>query len=136
MSSTMMIRYMGADHARRFVIQRSDDKFWTGHGWSDILDNAKVFTDHKEAQTTVSAIQYKQWQGKPVRKFKVEVEITLVGDDIDNISQEQLAVFLAKAVRIDVETSIYGDGPVDGTFVQAQMKLKTLEEKSSQGKRF
>jgi len=136
MKNTMMIRYMGADHARRFVIQRGDDKFWTGSGWNAVLDNAKVFADHKEAQITVAAIQHKQWKDKPVRKFKVEVEVTLVGDDIENIPQEQLAVFLAKAVRIDVENSVHGDGPVEGTLVQAQMKLKTLEEKPSTGDRF
>lgn len=122
------VRYIGADHARRFVLQRADYKFWTGDGWDAILHNAKVFYDHGAAQNACAAIQYERFKGKPLRAFRIELAVTLVGDAVEYISQEALARYIAEAVRIDVENSLYGDGPVEGSFVQARLLLKTLEE--------
>jgi hypothetical protein len=127
-SDTLMVRYTGTDENRRFVIQRGDFSYWTGEKWSKILDNAKVFNDHKSAQTTCSALQYQRYKGKPIRTFKVEVSLTLAADDVANITPQQLAEYLSKAMRLDVENSVFGDGPVDGSFVQARMKLTSLEE--------
>lgn len=133
---TLMIRYIGADHARRHVIQRGDCQYWTGDGWSMILDKAKVFGDHGEAATTVASLQYRQYKGKPVRVFKVEVGITLAADNVEKISLELLTKYIAAALRLDVENSVYGDGPVEGSFVQARMKLSSLEETPSAKKTF
>jgi hypothetical protein len=127
--AAVMIRYIGADHARRYVLQRGDYKFWTGHGgWSKILDCAKVFYDHGAAQKACAAIQYRQYEGKPLRTFKIELAVTLVADDVADISRESLVKYIAEALRIDVENSVYGDGPVEGSFVQARLRLETLEE--------
>lgn len=125
---TLMIRYMGPDHARQFVIQRGDDQFWTGGGFSRVLDTAKVFRDHKRAQAAVTAIQHRRYGDKPVRSFRLEVEVTLVADDADGVSRDVLIRFLADAMRIDFETSVFGDGPVEESLVQARVKLATLEE--------
>lgn len=133
---TLMVRYTGADHARRFVIQRGDGKFWTGEGYSKIMDSAKVFTDHKTAQTTCSALQYQKYKGKQMRTFKVEVSIALAADDVGSISPAVLAEYLSKALRIDMENSVHGDGPVEGSFVQARMKLSSLEETEPTRKKF
>jgi hypothetical protein len=126
--NAVTVRYMGADHARTFVLQRGDYAFWTGSGWDEILDNAKVFYTHQAAQKACAAIQYRQHRGKPVRTFTVEMTVTLAADDVQAVSHEALARFVAEAVRIDIENAVYGDGPVDGSFVQARLKLKTLEE--------
>jgi hypothetical protein len=122
------VRYIGADHARRFILQRADYKFWTGAGWSAALDNAKVFYDHGAAAQACAAIQYRQYKGKPLRTFKVELTVTLVADAVEDISRDALARYIAEAVRIDVENTVHGDGPVEGSFVQARLLLKTLEE--------
>ena len=110
----IMIRYMGADHARRFVIQRADHKLWTGKAWSKILDCARVFKDHTSAGKACVAIQHKRHRGKKLRTFRVEMTIALVAEEVEEISREALVKFLAEAVRIEVESSIHGDGPVDG----------------------
>jgi hypothetical protein len=133
---TLLVRYIGADHARRHVIQRGDGKFWTGEGWSKILDKAKVFVEHKDAQTACAALQYQQYKGKPIRSFKVEVNITLVADEVEEITQEQLTEYLSKSLRLDMENSVHGDGPVEGSFVQARMKLSSLEETEPTRKKF
>jgi hypothetical protein len=122
------VRYIGADHARRFILQRADYKFWTGDGWDAALDSAKVFYDHDTAAQACAAIQYRQYKGKPLRTFKVELAVTLVADAVEDISREALVRYIAEALRIDVENTVHGDGPVEGSFVQARLLLKTLEE--------
>ena len=53
-----------------------------------------------------------------MRTFKIEMAVTLVADNVEDISQEVLAQFIAEAVRIDVKKSSHSDGPVNGGFVQ------------------
>lgn len=77
----LRIRYIGSDFCRMYTIQRGDFKFWTGDGWSLILDKAKVYRDHGSAATAVSALQYQQYKGLPVRAFKMELSIILAADD-------------------------------------------------------
>ena len=126
--STLMIRYIGADHARRFIIQRGDFRYWTGDGFSKILDKAQVFHDHNAAGTTVAALQYQRYKGKPIRTFKLELAITLAADNVSEITQAQLEKFIIAAVQMEVDNGLHGDGPVEGSFVQARMKMATLEE--------
>lgn len=133
---TLMIRYISADHARRHVIQRGDGKYWTGEGFSKILDEAKIFKEHKVAQTACAALQYQQYKGKPVRTFKVEVHITLAADDVEEITQDKLLDYLLRSLRMDMENSVHGDGPVEGSFVQARMRLSSLEETEPTRKKF
>lgn len=132
----LMVRYFGADHNRYHCLQRSDGAFWTGTGWSRILDCAKVYRSHKDAQIACVALQRRQYGGKPMRTFKLEAIVALVADDVHEISQDQLAEFISKAVRLDVESSLFGDGPVEGSYVQLRLRLATLEETDSARKRF
>jgi len=127
---TVTVRFIGADHARRYCLQRADYKFWTGDGdgWDAALDNAKVFYDLDAAAQACAAIQYRQYRGKPLRTFKVELAVTLVADAVEDISREALVKYIAQALRIEVLNTVHGDGPVEGSFVRARLMLKTLEE--------
>ncbi len=127
-NNTLTIRYIGTDDNRQFLIQRGDHKFWTGSDWHKSFDKAKPFTDHKAAQLTCAAIQRRQYAGKPQRTFKIELSITLVADDVHKIDQKDLERYISKAMRIDMETAIYGDGPVADSLVKARVHLATLEE--------
>ena len=135
-NNALLIHYFGAAWNRYHCIQRAGGDFWTGDSWSRILDCAKIFREHREAQRECAVIQYQQYKGLPFRTFKIEMAITLVAADVRDISLEALAKFIAEAVRIDVANSIHGDGPVNGGFVQAQMKLSTLKETKPGRKRF
>lgn len=130
------IRYMGPDHARRYVLQRGDRTFWTGRGWNGVLDTARVFRDHRAAQRACRMIQNKELRGKPVRTFRVTVAITLVANAVETIPHDALVQFLADAVRIDLDNTVHGDGPVDGSFVRARMRLQTLTETDPRRKHF
>ena len=132
------VRYLGSDVASRlFCIQRGDSKYWTGDsGWSRILDNARIFHTHKAAQMTCAALQYQQYQGLPIRTFRIEVSITLAADEVETICKEDLADYIRSALRLDVANSDFGDGPVEGSFVQARMRMATLEETQATRKFF
>jgi len=134
--NTVLIRYFGADWNRYHCLQRGDGMFWTGEGWSSVLDCARTYRLHKDAQIACAALQRCQYGGKPMRTFKMEVVVALVADDVHEISTEQLAEFIGKAVRLDVESSLYGDGPVEDSFVQLQLRLATLEETQATRNRF
>ena len=132
----LRIRYIGPDFARMFTIQRGDFMYWDGDGWTKILDKAQVFHDHTAAGTTVAALQYQQYQGLPIRTFKLELSITLAADDVGAISQQQLARYIIDALRLEVENSVFGDGPVEESFVQARLQMASLEETVPNRKRF
>lgn len=135
--NAILIRYYGADWNRYHVLQRGSGEFWTGDGgWSPILDCAKVFRLHTDAQRACLALQRRQYGGKPLRTFNMKAVVALVADKVDEISMEQLAEFISRAVRIDIESSLYNDGPVDGSFVHVKLRLATLEETESARKRF
>jgi hypothetical protein len=134
--NAILVRYFGADWNRYHCLQRGDGHFWTGDGWSKILDCAKVYRQHRDAQRACVALQRQQYGGKPMRTFRLEVAVALVADDVHEINTEQLADFIGKAVRIDIESSVFNDGPVEGSYVQLQLRLATLEETDSARKRF
>lgn len=71
-----------------------------------------------------------------MRTFKMEAVVALVADEVQEIGIEQLTEFISCAVRIDIESSLYGDGPIEGSYVQLQLRLVTLEETESARKRF
>ena len=100
------------------------------------MDCAKIFRQHRDAQRECVALQRRQYGGKAMRTFRLEVAVALVADDVQDIAHEQLAEFITLAVRIKVESSQFGDGPVDGSFVQLRFRLKTLEETQTTRNRF
>ena len=124
----LRIRYIGSDSCRMYTIQRGDFKFWDGESWTKILDKAKVYRDHDAAATTVAALQYRQYKGLPVRAFKMELSFLVAADDVEGISLEQIKKFIANAIQISVDNGNHGDGPVDGSFIQARLHMATLEE--------
>ncbi len=134
--SALTIRFVGPDDKRKYLVQRGDFKFWTGDGFSRILDMAKVFRDHGEAATTLAALQYQQYKGLPVRAFKMELSFLLAADDVEGIGLEQIKTYIRTAFKLSVENSVHGDGPVDGSFVQARLHMATLEETVPRRTRF
>lgn len=77
------------------------------------------------------------YKGKPLRTFEVAVTVTLVADDVESIGEEDLRRFLAEFVRIDVDnTTPFGDGPVESSYVQLRMRLATLKETKPPRNRF
>jgi hypothetical protein len=134
--SIVLVRYCGAAANRFHVLQRGDGQFWTGDGWSRVMDCAAIFRSHKDAQRACAALARRRYGGKPMRTFRMEVAVALVADEVNDISEEQLSDFIAKAVRVDVENSLHNDGPIEGSFVELRLLLATLKETETTRKRF
>jgi len=135
-ASAILVRYFGSDCNRYHVLQRASGDFFTGDGWSRILDCAKISRKHGDAQRASAVLQRRQYGGLPMRTFRVEAVIALVARDVTNISDEQLADYIESAVRLEIESSQFGDGPVTGSYVQVQFRLATLEETKTTRERF
>jgi len=130
------IRYYGPDHHRMYCLQRANGEFWTGNGWSKILDCAKIYRRQRDAGRDCSRLQNRQYRGLPWRTFKVEMRVALVAEDVEVIGTDALAEYLAEAVVVTIENSVHGDGPVERSFVQTKILLATLEEIEPSRKRF
>ena len=126
--NALMIRYTGPDDAREYVIQRGDKMFWDGIEWVARIKNAKFFTEHKAAQVAVAALMYQRHKGKPSRKFKLTMTVTLSDAQVQNIAASDLLAWLGRALRVDIENSVYGDGPTDDSYVKAQIELDSFQE--------
>jgi len=134
--NAILVRYCGPDEKRVFCLQRADNMFWDGEGWVEGLNRAKLYNDHKTAQAACRVLQYDRHKGKPLRAFNVNMVVTLVADDVGSITKESLVKYIASALRLDLETSIYGDGPTDGSYVAARLQTHTLEETAPSRKKF
>lgn len=132
----IFIRYCGTSANRFHILQRGDGLIWTGDGWSRLMDCAKIFRSHKDAQRAYASLARQRYGGKPMRTFKLEVAVALVADDVNDIRQEQLADYISRAVRVDVENSIFDNGPIEGSYVELRLLLATLKETESARKRF
>lgn len=130
------LRYMGEDDNRRFILQRADGLIWNGGGWSRLIDDAFIFFKYDDAVVMYTALMQARYAGKPTRTFKLEVTLTLVADDVEGISLEAVRRYVADAVRIQTENSIFGDGPTENSFVHVRLEASKLKETRSGRKTF
>ena len=125
--NTLMIRYVGTDYNRTFLIQRGDGQFWTGNGFSVKESDAEIFDDKHKCQLTRNAIRHGQYAGQPVRTFTFKVSLTLVGHEAKDIDMEELTEFLMAAANLNIDAGAHGDGPRE-TMIELFMRFKTLRE--------
>lgn len=126
--TTLAVRYVGADHARRYLIQRGDGQFWTGDGFSPVQANAELFADKQGVQQTFRAMMFDEYRGKPMRTFRCEVEFVVVGEEVEGMDVEVLNDFLFKSIALNIDTATHGNGPMPGTYVLPQIRLAGLAE--------
>src|SRR4051812_31589651 len=81
----VFIRYCGTSANRFHVLQRGDGLIWTGDGWSRVMDCAKIFRSHKDAQVAYAALARQRYGGKPMRTFRMEIAVALVADNVEDI---------------------------------------------------
>lgn len=130
----LTIRFFGPDDRRRmYAIQRGDGAFWCGGRWSPVLDSATIFHSYNDAGVACRAIQRTRYRGKPVRRYRAEVMVELIGDDVADVTNGMLAEYLRRSVRIEVATTDHGDGPLAGTYSEVRLILATLREEPAEG---
>lgn len=123
----LMIRYIGTDFNREYLIQRGDGQFWTGNGFSKKQSDAEIFDDKNKCQLTRNAIRHRQYEGQPLRSFTFEVSLTLVGHEAKDIDTKELVEFLMAAANINIDAGAHGEGPRE-TMIELFMRFRTLKE--------
>lgn len=54
--------------------------------------------------------------------------VTLAATDVHSITKKQLIDYVVDAMRIDMETSVFGEGPTDDSYVQARVFIAGMKE--------
>lgn len=126
--TTLAVRYVGADHSRRYLIQRGDGEFWTGEGFSGVQNDAELFADKQQVQGVLRSIMFDKYRNKPMRTYQCEVTFTVIGDDVETMDPEVLNDFLFKSIVLNIDTGAHGNGPIPNTYVLPQIKLAVLNE--------
>lgn len=126
MKANVTVRYVGnEDFSRRFLLQRQDGKFYTGVGWTDRMDEARLYDKLAPAQKACNAILNRKYRAKPKRTFTLQLELTVRGTQ--RFSEDDLRRFLAQALHLNFDNAAGGDGP-NGSFVLARAALWSLRE--------
>jgi len=126
MKCNVTVRYIGnEDFGRRFLLQRQDNKYYTGRGWTARLDEARLYNTLAKAQKAYRTIQNRKYRGKPRREFRLQLDLTVRGTQ--RFSAHDLRRFLSAAMSITFDTAAAGNGPA-GSFVQATAALWSLQE--------
>lgn len=126
--TTLAVRYVGADHARRYLIQRGDGQFWTGDGFSPTQADAELFADKQLVQHTLRGMMIDRYLGRPQRTFRCEVAFTVVGDNVEQMDEQVLKDYLFRAINVNLDTAAHGNGPIPDSYVLPQIKLAGLTE--------
>jgi hypothetical protein len=126
MKSSLTVRYVGEEnYSRRYLLQRQDGKYWSGHRWVSAISEARLFHQLADATRAYRTIQNRKFKGKQKRKFTIQLDLTVHGEA--RFSQDDLRRFLASALHLNLDNAAAGDGP-NGTFVVAVALLHSLDE--------
>jgi hypothetical protein len=112
------IRYLGPPTSRRLVIQRNDDRFWSGSGWVEHHGQALLYGSMRDAEADYHALQQPLLKGKPARQFSCTFTVSVVGDDIDAITDKDVRSYEA----------VSEDSPLAEAHVECVVKLSALRE--------
>jgi len=123
------IRYLGAPNARRLVIQRNDSRFWSGSGWVDHHAQAFLYCSIRDAQDDHHALQQPLIKGKPSRQFSCTFTVSVIGDDIGEITPTDVRQYLAEVMHVGLDyEAVNADSPLAEVHVECHVKLPALQE--------
>ncbi|MCC6419236.1 MAG: hypothetical protein IT429_13455 [Gemmataceae bacterium] len=123
------IHYLGPPNSRRLVIQRNDDRFWSGSGWVDHHSNALLYHSIHDAQADYRALQQPLIRGKPSRLFSCTFSVSVIGDDIDKITARDVKHYLGRLMHIGLDfEAVRADSPLADCHVECRVKLQALRE--------
>jgi hypothetical protein len=123
------IRYLGPPTSRRLVIQRNDYRFWSGSGWVEHHGQALLYGSMRDAEADYHALQQPSVKGKPARQFSCTFTVSVIGDDIDAITDKDVRHYLHRVMHVglDYET-VSEDSPLAEAHVECVVKLSALRE--------
>jgi hypothetical protein len=123
------IHYLGPPNSRRLVIQRNDDRFWSGSEWVDHHSQALLYHSIRDAQTDYLALQQPLLEGKPSRLFSCTFSVSVIGDDIAKITARDVRDYLKTLMHIGLDfEAVSASSPLADCHVECRVKLPALRE--------
>lgn len=126
MSFGMTIEWTGVETHRRYVINRGDDTFWTGKGWSPALTDALKYAKHQEACHDLGKMAEEYFRGLPTREFEVTLKVKVFS--ADRYDLQELKEYLSAAATFVIVPDVLGYGPVPDSMTQVQIPWEGLKE--------
>jgi hypothetical protein len=123
------LRYLGPPHARRFVIQRNDHRFWSGSDWVDHHGDARLYRSVLDAQEDYHVLKQPLVKGKPSRRFTCTFTVTVAGDDLGKITARDVREYLRSVMHVGLDyEAVSDDSPLAEAHVDCHVKLPALRE--------
>ncbi len=128
------VRLVGSPLNRRYILQRSDAKFWGGRGrWTGQQKNALVYRTLADAQAGVRPFIARQTRGQPRRQFTCMLVVNVIGDDINAVTAQDVTDALVKTMVIGIDYEVLHDGLLAKHHVEVRARLGGLAEVPAAG---
>lgn len=123
------VRLVGTPANRRFILQRSDGRFWCGTGrWVAEQHRALVYRTVADAQAGCRAFAARQTRGQPRRQFTCTLIVKVVGDETTPVTAEAVASYLTKVLVVGIDYERQADGPLADRHVEVAVRLGEMRE--------
>lgn len=124
-----MVRIVGGPAARRYLLQRSDGKFWGSMSrWVVRENKALVYRTVREAQAGCRPFINRQTRGEPRRQFACTLSVSVIGNDTDRVTADDVADYLRKALVMGIDYEMRYDGPLADQHVEVRARVGSMAE--------
>lgn len=125
------VRLVGTPAHRRYIVQRSDGKFWGSAGrWVAAQRKALVYRTIADAQAVCRPLIARQTRGLPRRQFACTLAVNVIGCGTRPVTAEDVADYLRRVLVIGIDFEVLPDGPLADHQVEVQARLCTMAEAS------
>jgi hypothetical protein len=119
---------VGPPEFERYVIKRNfiePQEYYTGpsgEAWTQDLDKARLYATIDDLGSDLHELAIRELAHLPQVKYRLEVEVTAIGDT----TPEQVREYLYGALTIGLDYENYGPGPGLGTLVLVKTDTEAL----------
>lgn len=123
---TMKIEWIGPIDHQRFLINRGDKHYWSGHGWTPHIKTALLYASHQDACRQFGQLAEEHFRGCSIREFEVLTKVKVYSDKPFIV--EELREYLSAVCTLVMTPSYRGHGPVEDSYTQVEISWDNLFE--------
>jgi hypothetical protein len=129
MAPKLMLRFVGkAPFARRYMIERDDQRFWDGTGWVEDHGQALLYRTMREAQAACVALTRAATDGKPRREFRCTLTVNVVGENAGAVLLGDLIEYLQRSMLVSLDYETADGALVADAHVECRVGVGGLRE--------
>lgn len=127
--SPPFVAHKVGDSPHRYAIRdarRSADHFWTGNGWSEALEDARLYGEPADLDRAIKRFCRRHLRRhEPKRLYMLTLIVTVHADEA--VSRGDVERFLRDALVLGIDRRKCGDGPTVNSLVEVAVPLISLE---------